>query len=163
MKTFRLSILSFFKTSTLMLASALLLTNILIILYAVILRYLVGGAPMWTDEAARFLIIGCTLIAAGAVWIEGGHMRIALLETLLPSRLSQTLIIYQWLLTLILAVVAAVFSYRYALSVGMFKTPGLGISRTWPMLSMPIGFGLLALQVLLYGPKRLPVMSESPE
>ncbi|QEW07920.1 TRAP transporter small permease [Nitrincola iocasae] len=163
MNTFRLNTLSFVKTTTLMLASALLLTNILVILYAVMLRYLVGGAPIWTDEAARFLVIGCTFLAAGAVWVEGGHMRIALLETSLPTRLSQALVLYQWLLTLTLAVVAAVFSYRYAQSVGMFQTPGLGISRTWPLLSMPIGFGLLALQVLLHGPKRLPVMSENPE
>lgn len=163
MNRFRLNTLSFIKTTTLMLASALLLSNILVILYAVMLRYLVGGAPIWTDEATRFLVIGCTLLAAGAVWVEGGHMRIALLETQLPTRLSQILVLYQWLLTLTLTVVAAVFSYRYAQSVGMFRTPGLGISRTWPLLSMPIGFGLMAVQVLLHGPKRLPAMSESPK
>ncbi|WP_458526439.1 TRAP transporter small permease [Onishia taeanensis] len=151
------------QKATLWIASSLLLIDLLAILYGVFMRYIAGGAPIWTDELARFLIIGSVLLAAGAVWVEGGHMRVALIERLLPSPLCRVLNVYQWLLTLALAIGGAVVSYQYALSVSMFTSSGLGISRTIPMLSVPVGFGLLAWQALLYGPAPLKTLTEEVE
>jgi TRAP-type C4-dicarboxylate transport system permease small subunit len=141
-------------------AAALLLTNLGVILYGVLMRYFVGGAPIWTDELSRFLIIGTVMIAAGAVWIEGSHMRVALIERLLPRPLARLLNLYQWLLTLGIALGGAWVSYHYAQSVGMFTTSGLGVSRTIPVMSMPIGFTLLAWHVFWYGPAPLPTLTE---
>ncbi|MHA5867896.1 TRAP transporter small permease, partial [Pseudomonas aeruginosa] len=39
-----------------------------------------------------------------------------------------------------------------ALNAGRFRSLGLGVSRTWPLLSLPLGFGLLTLMLLLQGP-----------
>ncbi len=77
------------RSLSLTVAAALLLTNLGAILYGVFMRYFVGGAPIWTDELSRFLIIGTVMIAAGAVWIEGSHMRVALIERLLPRPLAR--------------------------------------------------------------------------
>lgn len=82
-------------------------------------------------------------------------MRVGLLEKLLPAPFARLLNVYQWLLTLLIAVGGAWVSYRYALSVNMFTTSGLGISRTVPLLSLPVGFLLLAWHALLYGPAPL--------
>ncbi|MDT8878336.1 TRAP transporter small permease [Halomonas saccharevitans] len=155
-------VLAISRHASLTVASSLLLLDLAVILFGVFMRYLVGGAPIWTDELARFLIIGSVLLGAGAVWIEGGHMRVALIESLLPPRLCRILNLYQWLLTLSLAVAAAIVSYRYALSVSMFTSQGLGISRTWPMLSLPIGFALLAWHALCHGPAPLKTLTDDP-
>lgn len=136
-------------------AGSLLLLDLAIILFGVFMRYLAGGAPIWTDELARYLIIGSVLLAAGAVWIEGGHMRVGLIERLLPVPLRRLLNLYQWLLTLGIAIAATLFSYRYALSVSMFTSQGLGVSRTVPMMALPVGFALLAWQALWHGPAPL--------
>ncbi|MAX32172.1 TRAP-type C4-dicarboxylate transport system, small permease component [Onishia taeanensis] len=151
------------QKATLWLASSLLLIDLLAILFGVFMRYIAGGAPIWTDELARYLIIASVLLAMGAVWVEGGHMRVALIERLLPSGLCRLLNVYQWLLTLMLAIGGAVVSYRYAMSVSMFTSSGLGISRTIPMLSVPAGFALLAWQALLYGPAPLKTIAEEVE
>jgi TRAP-type C4-dicarboxylate transport system permease small subunit len=151
----RFRLLTISCPSTLTLAGALLSLNVAAILFGVFARYIAGGAPIWTDELSRFLIIATVMIAAGAVWSEGGHMRVGLLEKLLPAPFTRFLNLYQWLLTLLIAVGAAWVSYRYALSVSMFTTSGLGISRTVPLLSLPFGFLLLAWHVLLYGPAPL--------
>lgn len=151
----RFRLLTISCPSTLTLAGALLSLNVAAILFGVFARYIAGGAPIWTDELSRFLIIATVMIAAGAVWSEGGHMRVGLLEKLLPAPFARLLNLYQWLLTLLIAVGAAWVSYRYALSVSMFTTSGLGISRTVPLLSLPFGFLLLAWHVLLYGPAPL--------
>ena len=148
-------VLDISRRVSLTVAGTLLLLDLAIILFGVFMRYLAGGAPIWTDELARYLIIGSVLLAAGAVWIEGGHMRVALIERLLPVPLRRLLNLYQWLLTLGIAIAAALFSYRYALSVSMFTSQGLGVSRTVPMMALPVGFALLAWQALWYGPAPL--------
>ncbi|PMR68319.1 TRAP transporter small permease [Halomonas heilongjiangensis] len=160
MTSLRSRVLAVSRPVSLTLAGALLLLDLAVILYGVFMRYLAGGAPIWTDELARFLIIGSVMLAAGAVWVEGGHMRVALIERLLPRPLSRLLNLYQWLLTLALAVAGTLVSYRYAQSVGMFTTSGLGISRSVPLMSLPVGFALLAWHALWYGPAPLRTVEE---
>ncbi|GAB2712088.1 TRAP transporter small permease [Halomonas garicola] len=145
---------------SLWLASSMLAVNLAAILYGVFTRYVAGGAPIWTDELGRYLIIGTVMLAMGAVWIEGTHMRVALIERLLPRRLGRLLSWYQWLLTLAIALAGAWLGYRYALSVAMFTSQGLGISRTVPAMALPVGFALLALLTASHGPRPLPTPHE---
>lgn len=126
------------------------------VLYGVTTRYVVGQAPIWSDELARYCLIASSLLVAGNVWVRGEHMRVALLERHLGATTRRLLLAYQWLLTLILALAMTWWSWHYALSVSYFISQGLGISRAIPMMALPLGFGLLALQVLLYGPQPLP-------
>lgn len=159
--TLRSRLLAISRPVTLTLAGTLLALNVAAILFGVFSRYIAGGAPIWTDELSRFLIIATVMLAAGAVWAEGGHMRVGLLEKLLPAPFARLLNVYQWLLTLLIAVGGAWASYRYALSVNMFTTSGLGISRTVPLLSLPVGFLLLAWHALLYGPAPLKTVEDT--
>lgn len=148
---------------SLWMASIMLAIDLLAILYGVFTRYVAGGAPIWTDELARYLVIGAVMLAVGAVWIEGGHMRVALIERLLPRALGRLLSWYQWLLTLAIALAGAWISYRYALSVSMFTSQGLGISRTVPVMALPVGFSLLAFLAACHGPRPLPTPNEAPD
>ncbi|MDW5376437.1 TRAP transporter small permease [Halomonas sp. HP20-15] len=153
---FRDTLLTLLGRATTALGGIALLITLVDILYGVVTRYVVGQAPIWSDELARYCLIASALLIAGNVWVRGEHMRVALLERKLGGTARRVLLGYQWLLTLALAVAMTWWSWHYALSVGYFTSQGLGISRTIPMLAMPIGFGLLALQVLLYGPRPLP-------
>ncbi len=148
------SLLKGMRAALLNLATLLLLLDLVLLIYGVFARYLLGSSPIWMDELARYLIIGAVMLALGAVWMEGGHMRVNLLEQRLPPRLAQALRLYQWLLALAFFAFAAWVSTRYALNAGRFRSLGLGISRTWPLLSLPLGFGLLTLMLLLQGPGR---------
>lgn len=134
------------------LGTTLLLLDLLLLLYGVFARYLLGSAPIWLDEMARYLIIGSVMLVIGALWVDGGHMRINLLEERLPAGLSRWLRLYQWLIASAFFAFATWASLRYALDAGRFRSLGLGVSRTWPLLSLPIGFGLLMLMILLRGP-----------
>ncbi len=148
------SLLKGMRAALLNLATLLLLLDLVLLIYGVFARYLLGSSPIWMDELARYLIIGAVMLALGAVWMEGGHMRVNLLEQRLPPRLAQALRLYQWLLALAFFAFAAWVSTRYALNAGRFRSLGLGVSRTWPLLSLPLGFGLLTLMLLLQGPGR---------
>lgn len=153
----------FIRRLSLWIASSMLAIDLLAILYGVFTRYVSGGAPIWTDELARYLIISAVMLAMGAVWIEGGHMRVALVERLLPQALGRLLSWYQWLLTLAIALAGTWISYHYAQSVSMFTSHGLGISRTVPVMAMPIGFALLAILAICHGPKPLPILHDEAE
>lgn len=144
----------------LLLAGLLLILNACVVLYGTFARYFFGGAPIWTDEGARFLMIATAMLACGAVWQLGEHMRVNVTERLLSAKAAKIVIFYQWLITVFVALAGAYISMKYALSVSMFQSQGLGISRTIPMLSMPIGFTLFAILTLLYGPNKLPTMNE---
>lgn len=148
------SLLKGMRAALLNLATLLLLLDLVLLIYGVFARYLLGSSPIWMDELARYLIIGAVMLALGAVWMEGGHMRVNLLEQRLSPRLAQALRLYQWLLALAFFAFAAWVSTRYALNAGRFRSLGLGVSRTWPLLSLPLGFGLLTLMLLLRGPGR---------
>lgn len=141
---------------SLQIGAFLLLINVVVVMYGVVTRYVIGGAPIWTDELSRYSIIATAMLAAAGVWHCGGHMRVALAERFLPKKMAQMAICYQWLLSLCIAACGVYLTARYALSVSMFTSQGLGISRTVPLLSMPIGFALLALTLLLRGPRPIP-------
>lgn len=134
------------------LSTALLLFDLLLLIYGVFARYLIGSSPIWMDEMARYLIIGSVMLVLGALWCGGGHMRINLLEQNLPPHLARWLRLYQWLIAVTFFAFATWVSLRYALEAGRFRSLGLGVSRTWPLLSLPIGFGLLVIMILLRGP-----------
>lgn len=137
-------------------AALVLMVNVFVVMYGVVTRYVAGGAPMWTDELARFSMIGTAMLAAGGVWTLGEHMRVSLAERFLPGRLAKWVVFYQWALALLLAAGGAWATWRYAWSVSMFRSQGLGVSRSIPLLSMPIGFALLSLVIALRGPQPLP-------
>lgn len=137
-------------------ATLVLAANVCVVMYGVVMRYLAGGAPIWTDELARFTMIGTAMLAAAAVWVRGEHMRVSLAERFLPAYVAIWVVRYQWFLALALALGGAYATWRYAQSVSMFRSQGLGVSRTIPLLSMPIGFALLALVIALRGAKPLP-------
>lgn len=152
---FRDTLLILLERLTTALGGVALLVTLVDILYGVVTRYVFGQAPIWSDELARYCLIASALLIAGNVWVRGEHMRVALLERRLATTARRVLLAYQWLLTLALAVAMTWWSWHYALSVGYFTSQGLGISRSIPMLAMPFGFGLLVVQVLLYGPRPL--------
>lgn len=129
------------------------------ILYGVGARYFLGASPIWFDELARYCIIGSAMLGMGAVWIEGAHMRVAILENRVSAPIKRVIVWYQWLLTLALTGAMTWFSYEYVGSVGFFKTPGLQISRSIPVAILPVGFGLLFLLALLNGPKPMPAQT----
>lgn len=141
---------------TLWIGAALVLFVFLLVLYGVGTRYLAGASPIWFDELARYAIIASAMIGVGGVWVEGAHMRVGVLEARVPPRWARTVVTYQWLLTLALAAMMTWYGWTYMQSVSFFTTQGLQISRSWPVMFVPIGFALLFVLALLKGPAPLP-------
>ncbi len=78
----------------------MLLAIVLIVLVNVILRYFFHIGLGWTEEAARFLLIGMTFVAAAAAVQEWGHFRLMIATRWIPSRMHGVVQIIAILVTL---------------------------------------------------------------
>lgn len=136
----------------LLLSCTLLVINLAVLLYGVFARYLLNFSPIWMDEVARYLIIGSVMLCAGTVYLRDEHMRVTLAHRFFKGRWGCLLALYHWLAILLISGFLCWVSARYAPSIHRFMTPGLGISKSIPMLGLPIGFGALCLLTLLRGP-----------
>ncbi len=133
-------------------STLLLCGNVVVLLYGVFTRYLVNHSPFWMDELSRYLIIGSVMLVAGVVYLKDDHMRVTVLQGMLKGKLSKALQLYHWFIITGLSSYVCYSSAMYALSVSKFTTMGLGISKSVPLMAIPVGFGLLALVSLLMGP-----------
>ncbi|MDO6454549.1 TRAP transporter small permease subunit [Neptunomonas phycophila] len=126
--------------------------NITVLLYGVISRYLLNGAPIWSDELARFMIIGTVMLTMSYVYIVDSHMRVTILDQYLPTKINLIIRIYRWVVVLLVSLLFFYGSYHYSISLNRFSTLGLGVSKMIPLLALPIGFGTLFLVALFRGP-----------
>ncbi len=134
------------------LSTLMLCGNVIVLLYGVFARYLVNHSPFWMDELSRYLIIGCVMLVAGVVYLKDDHMRVTVLQGVLKGKPRNALQVYHWIIITALSAYVCYSSAMYALSVTKFTTMGLGISKSIPLMAIPIGFGLLAVISLLMGP-----------
>jgi len=133
-------------------SSSALGANLAVLFYGVLTRYILNGAPIWTDELARFLIIGSVLLALSNVYLTDQHMRVSIIKRYLSKNLHTCLLYYRWFVILTITLIFAYGSFQYAQSLVIFKTPGLGISKVFPLMILPTGFASLFLCALFKGP-----------
>ena len=136
----------------LLLSATILALNVLLILYSVFTRYILNYSPIWSDELSRYAIIASVMLAMSCAYMDSRHMKVAFLEQIVNSTLRSLIQLYQWVVILGVSCFFVYVSTRYSLSLGKFSSMGLGISKTIPLLSIPIGFAALFIMVLIKGP-----------
>ncbi len=119
--------------------------NVITLLGSVFSRYLFGSSPIWTDEFSRYLLIGGVMLISGVVLEKGQHMRLNLIDKLPSKKIRYSIYIYQNIVTTAVFIFMTYCSFNYAISIYKFTTIGLGISKTIPMFSLPIGFCSLSI------------------
>jgi TRAP-type C4-dicarboxylate transport system permease small subunit len=133
-------------------ASLALVGASLVLSYSVVVRYAFHEATYWQDEAAVFLIVGATFLAAAYVQERRGHVGIEAIVGLLSARVN-----WVRLLAVDLASLAfcGFFSWKSWTLFHEAYVDGQVTSSTWgPPLAIPYGvmaagMTLLSLQILL--------------
>lgn len=134
------------------LSSGILALNVIVIIYSVFTRYVLNHSPIWSDELSRYAIVASVMLAMSCSYVEGRHMRVSYLEQTVSQTARRFIELYQWLAVAGVALFFAYISFRYALSLSKFTSMGLSVSKTVPLMSLPIGFITLFLMALLKGP-----------
>lgn len=117
--------------------------------YQVFGRYVLGRAPAWSEELARYLMVWLTFLGAAAVLRSGGHLTVtALLDRLGPRGVAIVLAVRDVILVG-LCLVLAWAALRFALLNAAQDSAAMDIPMLIPNGALAIGFLLIAVQTVL--------------
>ncbi len=133
-------------------SASILVLNVLIILYSVFTRYLLNHSPIWSDELSRYAIIASVMLVMSCAYVDGRHMRVSYIEQSVSFKVRRIIKLYQWLIIMTVAGFFSYVSFQYALSLNKYSSMGLNVSKTVPLMSLPLGFMTLFIMTLIQGP-----------
>lgn len=119
-----------------------------LVLFQVLLRYVFRAPLAWVEEATIFLMIWMTFIGAGIALRRGSHVAMTLLSERFPPRLTRWMFFLSQLAMFVFLSVVIWQGWSLAMSVEGQRSAALGIPMTWPYLTMPIGAGFMASQLV---------------
>jgi TRAP-type C4-dicarboxylate transport system permease small subunit len=125
---------------------------VVILFYAVIMRYLFHLPPAWSMEFGRFLFLWMVIFSAALVTREQSHIQISLFVDMLPYRWR---IVWTSILRILMICFCGVLVLQGFLILPLVSeadTPTLGISMGWLYATVPIGgllMGLATVETLI--------------
>ncbi|MEK9770296.1 MAG: TRAP transporter small permease [Betaproteobacteria bacterium] len=132
------------------LAAIMLVIAVLITCQMIFIRYFLNGSTYWHTEAVVYLILAATLLGLPYVQKLKGHVNVDLVPLLLPPAGRKILMIISFLSAIAVLVVMTYFSAEL---VYLSYSKGWTSDTVWgpplwiPYMTMPLGFGLFALQL----------------
>lgn len=133
--------------------TAVLCVGVMVVLIGVsalqvFFRYILQEPLIWSEEAARYLLIWLSFAAGGLVLSSDSHPRIEVLSSILSRRAQAAVDLAMQALMLFFLVVftyvAAGLAQRY---IG-FASLGTGLSQAMPRYALPVGGALMLLNLL---------------
>jgi TRAP-type C4-dicarboxylate transport system permease small subunit len=115
----------------------------------VVMRYVLGASTIWQSEFVTFAIVAATLIGSPYVLLTRGHVNVDLLPHYLPPRGKQWLALLASTFGVVCCAVLAWTGWLHFYEAWRegWVTPSVWAPPLWiPLLSLPIGLGLLTLQ-----------------
>lgn len=110
-----------------------------------------AGSPLfWVEEVCQYLLVYLCFLGMALAWGRRDHIAVEFLPEVLPGRTRAAL------LTLVDVVVLgfAVWGFNESLEFALFSMRKMSLSVPIPMgigyFGAPIGFGLMALQTLVF-------------
>lgn len=111
------------------LAAIMLLAIVLIVLGNVFLRYFLHIGLGWTEEAARFLQIGITFVAAAIAVKQWGHFQLLVIRNWLPKRYQRAI---QYFAVFVVLLMSALL-VRYGIAIANISWFQTSPTMDWSM------------------------------
>lgn len=137
------------KRLSLFLAGAFLLINIGIIIMSVFLRYFFRYSPIWTEEVSMFALIWSIVFGAVVAFSYGEHVSITIVEKFIPEITGKIMRCFRHIFIVGILGFMVYVGVNYVSSAWKFRTLALDIPKAIPLMSIPIGMGLMLLQYIL--------------
>jgi TRAP-type C4-dicarboxylate transport system permease small subunit len=130
-------------------ATLLLVAAMVVVSEMIFLRYVFRAPTSWQADFVVFSATAAIFLGAPYVLLRKGHVGVDVIEVMLGEPARRRLRLVGSLLALAFCVVMLVTcaSYVHEAYVGGWRHSSMWAPRLWiPMLSLPVGFGLLSLQ-----------------
>lgn len=145
-------------TTTKSLLDKLLLTICLLIMIVLVIdvswqvfsRYAVGEPSLYTDEAARFLMVWLTFLGGAYMFGSDGHLSVNSLRDMMPAKAQNALFVFTYLLIGSFAILVMIFgSQRLILRTLSQTSPSLGVPMGMFYSILPISAIFIVLYMIL--------------
>jgi TRAP-type C4-dicarboxylate transport system permease small subunit len=133
------------------LAAATLIASMLLIAYAVVMRYFFNQPPPWVDELVGYLLVAAVMLATADALLQGEHIAVDIVTERLGARGRR--------ITLLLGLVTVAVSGALLVNEGIdmvgfslmagLKSNGILATPMWvPQLLVPVGAALMTLAAI---------------
>ena len=129
----------------------MIVTAVFITCQMIFIRFVLNGSTVWQTEAVIYLVVAATLIGLPYVQRLRGHVNVDLIPLALPMGARRILAYVTLSLSILIVGVMLVYGYEYwhfAWERGWRSDTVWGVRLWIPYLSIPVGFGLLMLQLI---------------
>lgn len=119
--------------------------------YEVVARYFFNAPTIWAEELSRLFLIWAVFLASAGLMGRGEHIRVTALIERAPPAVQRAVDVAVHIFVAIIAGLVAWYGVPIAMNsfeVGRTTGSMLDIPSWWTQASIPVGFGLLALQSL---------------
>ncbi|WP_288251488.1 TRAP transporter large permease subunit [uncultured Hydrogenophaga sp.] len=132
------------------LAALLLVTDVALLLMAVIARYFFHTPIIWVDEAASLVFIWLSMFGAVLAMDRSEHLRLSLFVDRLTPKTAALVNTVALLVTAVVIVTILPAAWHYAVEEWLVTTPSLGIPGSVRASAIFAGSALMLLVVLLH-------------
>ena len=120
-------------------------------LLQIVFRFILNYSLAWTETLSRYMMIAMTFLGTASAAYQGTHIRVELIDLIMPKALVKY---YQTLVDLLLLVFCIIlaregFRIANALFVRNQISPTLFVCMGWFYLFPPLGFSLMSLRLLM--------------
>ncbi|WP_299866365.1 TRAP transporter small permease [uncultured Roseobacter sp.] len=132
-------------------SAAMIVVAVGITCQMIFVRFVLNGSTVWQTEMVIYLVIGATLVGLPYVQRLRGHVNVDLIPLALPMRARRALAVLT--LSLSIAIIGVMLWYgfdywHFAWDRGWKSDTVWGVRLWIPYLALPVGFGLLMLQLI---------------
>ncbi len=131
-------------------SAAMIVAAVAITCQMIFIRFVLNGSTVWQTEAVVYLAIGATLIGLPYVQRLRGHVNVDLIPLSMPPEARKVLATITLSLSIAIVAVMLFYGYEYwhfAWDRGWRSDTVWGVRLWIPYLALPVGFGLLLLQL----------------
>ncbi len=132
-------------------SAAMIVAAVVITCQMIFIRFVLNGSTVWQTEAVIYLVIAATLVGLPYVQRLRGHVNVDLIPLSLPPRARYAMCLITLSLSISIVCIMLFYGYEYwhfAWERGWRSDTVWGVRLWIPYLALPIGFGLLLLQLV---------------
>ena len=132
-------------------SAAMIVAAVAITCQMIFVRFVLNASTIWQTEAVIYLVIAATLIGLPYVQRLRGHVNVDLVPLWLPPGARLVLAVITLSLSILIVSVMLVYGFEYwhfAYERNWRSDTVWGVRLWIPYLSIPVGFGLLLLQLI---------------
>lgn len=133
------------------LSAAMIVAAVGLTCQMIFVRFVLNGSTVWQTEAVIYLAVGATLIGLPYVQRLRGHVNVDLIPMMMPRPIRRVAAIFTLSISIAIIGVMVFYGYEYwhfAWERGWRSDTVWGPKLWVPYLALPVGFGLLLLQLV---------------